>query len=412
MSQETFYDIGPGVAFDHPIALPTSLPTDAPHVALCVNHDWVPIVAGCLKVLLDPATFDASDADFQTARRDIWNLLQNWQDGCMSDERFQQIDGCLLQRSVDGGVTWVTIYDGQTCIAKNLENGTIAGGSVTPQESGTPNVCVDYHPAIDARGAWQLPNNVNAGDTLEVTVEVNPQVWTDDIFLETLYCIDGTFWDPITGCGAGDPAHSGDPDISANHMELLLAVNGVFYRIMAGKVTIPAGVVNAPAYFLPNDVLPADNLGQITVKVEHCAVGWSHIFDFTVSDQGWVGRPGDSTYAAGVGWEDVSGALYVQAPARVSTFTLIGMAAEFTVVTPDAQTGGVAVQVFDTSWISTTVIERCDSLFETGGTCQGFGVFPVDASHAPTFAWTKNGPTTAQVRLTRVTLYGSGTDPY
>lgn len=308
--------------FPHPIALPTALPTDLPHVSLCVNHDWAPIVAGALKVLLDPATFDATDADFETARKDIWNLIQNWQENCVNDVQFQQTDDCLLQVSFDGGSTWTTIYDGSTCIAAKIADGTLAGGSKTPQTGGTPNVCIDTFPAIDARGAWQLPHLVSAGDTIEVTIPVSPQVWTDDIFDPVLYCADGTLWSLVGGCGAGEPAHSGDPDMSANHMELLLAINGVFYRPLSGKVTVPGGVQDAPAFLLANDVLPSDNLGQITVKVEYCAVGYLHIFDFTTSDQSFRYPPSgcgaNTVYHAGEGFSDSgSGAdgAYIETPA-------------------------------------------------------------------------------------------------
>lgn len=274
---------------------------------------WTGIFWGALYMLSVWASYKRDSSHTAALIAETWRqIIDDAYTGgtiCVSDIQWRQQDDCLLQWSLDGGSTWTTIYDGSLCIAAKIEDGTIQGGSKTPQTGGTPNVCIDTFPAVDSRGAWQLPHLVSAGDTIEVTIPVTPQVWTDDIFNPTLYCADGTFWDITTGCGAGDPAHSGDPDLSANHMELLLAINGVFYRPLSGKVTVPGGVTNAPAFLLANDVLPSDNLGQITVKVEYCAVGYLHVFDFTVSDGGFRYPPSciptaQTTYHAGEGFSD------------------------------------------------------------------------------------------------------------
>lgn len=184
---------------------------------------------------------------------------------------FRQFDDCLLQLTIDGGTTWTTIYDGSICV-KSLGGGTPQGTQYGPP---VPSSCINYQLAIPANGTIALPVTVNAGDTISI-VAGPTNVWSDDVFglitATSAFCGDGTQWQgPITGCATGEPAHEGDPLMTANHMEIIIAINGSYYRFLGGTLTVPAGVVNATLYFLPNDGVLSDNVGYQFIEVEHCA---------------------------------------------------------------------------------------------------------------------------------------------
>lgn len=413
MSKDTWAYYGPFESFPFPVAPPTALPFDQPHRSLCINHDWVPYLVGALKVLLQPETWDASDATIQAIRGQLYELINQWESTCVSDIQFRSPTACTLEFSSDGGATWTQIYDAQACIDANIANGTIPGSGALPPAIPVPSTCVDYFPAISAASSYTLPDLVSTGDTIEVTVHATPAAWTDDIFAFTLYCPDGTFFDLVTSiCGSGDPAHSGDPLMTANHMELIAKIGSTYFRPMLGKFTIPAGITRQPIQFFANDVLIGDNVGTIVFKIEYCSIGWKHEFDFTASDGGWIGRVPYSAYDAGQGWRDASNALYVRAPFRTANYTLIGIIAEFTVSTPDTATGNVGTGNVDASFAYEFTFSSDPSLFQTGGATQWFGVHAIDTTHAPEFAWAKDTASTAVVHLTKVTLYGLGTDPY
>lgn len=306
MSEPQYFYLGEWAAFDKPVPPPSTLFTDAPRVSLCFNKAWLPYVLGALKALVRPETWDADPATLGAMREDLYGGITAWKDECVSDVQFRQ-QTCLLQVSFDSGATWATIFDGSPCVRSILADSVIVK-SLAPQ---TPNVCVDYPLVADAALMVELPRRVNAGDQISITAH-DDNLWTDGILgyaigTNHLYCIDGTLADDILGiCGAGEPAHSGDPMPTANHMELIMWIDTVPYRILSGTVTVPAGVTNARVLFGVNDSALYDNGGTQHIDVQYCSFGWQHVFDFTLSDGGWVadaptsGTP--SSYSPGVGW--------------------------------------------------------------------------------------------------------------
>lgn len=288
---------GPFTPYPRPIPIPVPGSKDAPRVALCVNADWASCVRGVLKVLARPETWQGSDSEVQTALVEAMNILDNWEDDCLSDIQFRSPDVCTLQVSLDGGATWTTIFDASACVRSIVPYPTVPIIG-TP---GAPTICIDYDLIVPAANAAELPVSVSEGDTLTILSHGN-DLWTDDSIgyvtgLNNGYCIDGTVADPVLGtCGASEPSHSGDPSSAANHMELLLVIAGVIYRPLAGVVTVPSGVTGARAYFIANDGAPANNLGTQSIVVEHCTTGWIHTFDFTAVND-WTINVG--SYSAG-----------------------------------------------------------------------------------------------------------------
>jgi hypothetical protein len=269
-------------------------------LAICINREWLPYVVGLLEpVALADYWIDAAHKDSIDLLIDAMNQVA---EGCVMSLpqtilRAEPAD-CGVQWSLDNGDTWNTIdltdcitLIADTAIAAGLQSGLIAAGPKdnTPGAPPEPPACIDLNINMDASEHYAFPYRLNSGDTITVSDEVGN--WTDGklgIF-SAYYCIDGR--DFVLGAclGARIPLAS-DPDQSANHMELLLNVNGTYYEPLRGTVTIPEGVFNAPAVFMPNYDYTPDGQGHAQFKVHYCPTEatWCYEFDFTLSEQGWI----------------------------------------------------------------------------------------------------------------------------
>lgn len=416
MSKDDFVYYGPYEPFPQPVPLPSSLPTDFPHRSLCINRDWVPYIIGALKVLLQPETWDAPAATLEPVRGMLYNLLADWQEPCVSDIQFRNPDSCTLQVSFDRGATWLTILTAQQCINDNIANGTLQGGKLGTMPPAFLGTCIDYFPTVPGNGSWSLPVVVNAGDTIQVTQHPTGQVWTDSIAGMVLYCPDGTFFLPLVGCGAGDPAHAGDPDMTAFHMELLGQVGTTIFHPLAGLFVVPIGVVNQTVVFYPNDGVLWDNVGNIQFKVEHCSVGWTHTFDFTLADGGWTNYvAGHGHWVSGQGWVDdyfpIPQGAYIEIKRLLShSVNIVRWTAYFDITNLYNPTGS---GIWATSDLGAHDIIPCCPVPGGMGVVQDSGFINTLAATEVEFRAQINQPTLPwQMTLRKIVISGSGTDPF
>lgn len=162
-----------------------------------------------------------------------------------------------------------------------------------------------------ANNKWLLPTQVNAGDTIAITLAngaghdggVSP--WQcpngQQFFLGS--CVG------LTGTDGSDPA----PSIA--HMRLIAEIDGTFYDAYNGSITVPGGVVSADVVFQINDADLSDNSGSYTFDVcvtNNAETTFDHLFDFSTGDGGWsttVYAPANPNllahYDAGNCWETV-----------------------------------------------------------------------------------------------------------
>jgi len=102
----------PQSSFESPIAIPADAPDGG--VLVCIpplNRDWLPIILGCLDMLLNDSTWIAAD-DAAMSQVLTWvDLLKEMvmTSGPCCDVEMRLQDSCVLQFSKDGGDTWIDV---------------------------------------------------------------------------------------------------------------------------------------------------------------------------------------------------------------------------------------------------------------------------------------------------------------
>jgi len=98
-------------SFSEPVAPPGTEPDAAPLVCVSFNQTWLPFVIGSLMQLVQPAAWNASPSAVLTVLDQATLLLERFgtAEVCMPPVQFQLTESCLLQYSIDGGATFVTV---------------------------------------------------------------------------------------------------------------------------------------------------------------------------------------------------------------------------------------------------------------------------------------------------------------
>lgn len=153
-------------------------------------------------------------------------------------------------------------------------------GTATPPPAG--GGCRNYNGKIGAAAPWFLPPVVSDGDTIEI-IEASG-AWNDGGEIPwRLYTGDRSF----NGANIGQRTTVGsDPLPAAPHMALIAQIDGTFYDLSAGAVTVPGGVSNAQVTLQANDDPLSNNAGDISFILKVCnnqPLLWHHVFDFTVN---------------------------------------------------------------------------------------------------------------------------------
>jgi len=245
------------------------------------------------------------DAARQNFIQQICAVLPSSAGGADGDENMIRQDPdnpCLLQTSIDG-TNWCTFADFSKCIAPSGQPGA---GAPQPQPGG-PAQC--YHLTLNANGKVLVPVVVNDGDTVEIT---NFSGAGNDGTSAQWFCADGPQFFAGACIGGTEFLSGSDPLPTANHMRLVMDIDGTFHDGIGGPVTVSGGVVNGQVAIQVNDPTLASCTGQYTLDVcvtNNATVNWCHEIDFAFSIQGF--NAGDhsgnplATYTAGIGWQSV-----------------------------------------------------------------------------------------------------------
>lgn len=408
-------------SFVSPVTFPSSLPGDDPLIQVCVNADWLPYIAGALQQLLLQTTFEyVDDATVIAQQGIVLDIIRMFNAAtapeCGSDMEFRQSDDCTLQVSSDGGATWSDIFNAQACalaaaetqIAAGIASGQIGSPFSAPGiGEGSPETCYEYDIEIAGNSSWQSPLALETGDVL-TTTNVRGG-WSDGSapVIDHWYCGDGE--DYLLGaCAGGAGTGIGDPASSLNHMALIALIGATYYDAFNQAITVPGGQALVNVILQANDSVLSDNQGALSLHVQICKGGWTHVFDFTiangsftnwvattwVSGQGWVGsRTGPGDYA-----DHIKGP--VVASRRVTHV-------EVTVTSTDPSGIDAVTSIFGR--LSGGAVFQSDAT-----TVDGVFTYTWDGDATIDQVWfaANGGDTSTGQVITRVSITGSGSDPY
>jgi len=237
---------------------------DLDHKAVQVAQVWREIADNLERCMSEPETI----------------IVEEWEDTMAICESLRWNNG-VLEGFCCG--EWVPI--------PGADGGTIPSGIGQPTGGTRPaageSAC--YNVLLNANDEWQLPFNVQDGDT--ITVSEIEGAWSDGTI--NWNCAEG--WPFILNtCVHSSRGHAeGDPDETDYHMQLIGNVNGVYFPATEGPYTLPGGTGVQVLRFQANDGDLSDNRGtmRFTVCVENGEAppvsDWCYIYDFTLSDYGW-----------------------------------------------------------------------------------------------------------------------------
>jgi len=233
---------------------------------------------------------------------------------------FRQLESCVLEYSTDGGSTWDVAYDGAACVREGIvdaiHDGTLSGGSQPPAGGdGTPGVCYTYHVTLHGNDRWNSPLPVDNSDVITVS-NVQGAWWNGNIG-NGWFCGDGESYRLGFCLGTGHITGSGNPIPSANEMRLIGNIPGesVPFFDMFNESHVVSGLGAPDDFFLQaNDATLTDNQGALTFDVEICKdAGYIHLFEFSVSEQGWVVREsGEGSWNSSGYWEAGTSRLVIE----------------------------------------------------------------------------------------------------
>lgn len=217
--------------------------------------------------------------------------------------------GCGIQWSTDDGGTWNTV-DLASCITglandailQAIEDGVISPGQTQqpPQPQPAPETCVTYHVKLQPGAMWHCPSPISA----DTTVVVNNAKGGWSVGELAWYCPDGRRY--LAGiCDESLQTHvEGDPlNPGAFHMAIVGLFDTTYFDPFT-EYTVPGDTEDTELFMTANTNLTGTPSGEVTFDVTVCSsAGWTHIFDFT-TEESWVNEsPYTSEYVADTGWE-------------------------------------------------------------------------------------------------------------
>jgi len=247
--------------------------------------------------------------------KDLYQALEAG--ACSMPIQFRQNDICTLQASLDGGVTWDTIFDASTCVTNGvndglqgaIDDGRLAPGGQPPSiGTGVPVQCYDYDVQLDANGKWISPVSVSTSDTIEITRQDGG--WTDGA---GWYCPNGSGY-IAGGCFGAGVLDGGDPLPTSPHMSLIGHYGSTFVPAIEHDfphsitITVAPSTSNEEFTLQANDPSLGDNAGSIRFHVQICKGGWASFLDFQISDYGFLPstdvavQSPTPTWVSGQGW--------------------------------------------------------------------------------------------------------------
>lgn len=249
------------------------------------------------------------------------HLLSGCEGDCVPNLQFRQTD-CLLEYSLDSGLTWQTAYTGDDCLTARIADGTILGGSAIddaiaagkiasasqpgPQTPPVVGGCVRFNVTLQANQVWHCPVPVGDRDTITVTGTFGG--WHDGNVLDPWRCPDGYVF-ALGSCGGAQTTESTDPAPTIKHMRLVGNIQADWFDLYNTTHVVPDGTGESELFIQANDSQLNDNSGSSTFIVEICNVAWCYRIDFTASDGGFSASNNtewspnaQAVYSAGTGW--------------------------------------------------------------------------------------------------------------
>lgn len=282
------------------------------------------------------------------------------------------------------------------------------GGAVQPKPGGPP-IC--YHATLNASSRYYVPTVVNSGDVITIN---NGAGAVSNSHNGQWHCFSGNqfFAGACVGFGFDNGA---DPVPTALNSTLVAEINGTFYSLESGTLTVPGGISNEPVTIQVNDAVIAGLAGQFTFDVcvqNNEAAAWCHHLDFRLATYGWVPNTFDDTpgavWAAGVGWQGAPGTInpgnsYCDIKTAVSAFNLTGIRIVY-------ENGAMGASIHD--------------FISADGGATSFALDGGAGAHDTSFAMTLAGQTrigidletaggaAAPSTITDVYISGAGSDPF
>lgn len=305
--------LAPG-SFQQPIPIPAHSPSVPDLVTVCFNKDWLPVVLGCLIQSTLATTWQGSQDDVNLALQEANDLILIFQKalpGCQTKNpafsgavpklmfRQDPDNPCLLQSSADG-VNWCTWADISKCQVNAQP------GNKSPQPAS--GQCQNFHGTIHMTDAWLLPVPVNTGD--QITVRNLYGSWSPTAFTTIWDCPDGNLFFAGNCIDGTSSIDSGAPDPTAPLNGTVLFDGTNYYDVSAAAgvdvpvvVTIAPGVTNAQLIVRANFHGGVDPAGEAQFDIQICnnvPATWTHTFDFTMNNGGFVPQTGTGDIASGV----------------------------------------------------------------------------------------------------------------
>jgi hypothetical protein len=342
-------------------------------------------------------------------------------DGCnMFDVR---LNDCRLQKTVDGGTTWIDVGDLPACIRAGAEE--VLHDEFPPDNPGGRD-----QPGPQPGGSAPAPGqcfdlvmSLNAGSKLLIPIAVGPN-WTIELISYKGATTDGRgeifdVWKCGNGAGytlgecTGLSTHDANDPLPAEPHEsiILFLPDGTYVPIVeTGPFTVPATMPTGNFQLQLNDNTvtfpPPSPSGSLSVHIRLCnSEIWCHDFDFLTTNGGWVSSPADgsgwgATYTAGVGWHGAGLALamkYGMGDTHITEVYLespnLGPFGQFNIKLASAEGGGPLSGMQAVPMVSGVA-------------------FPVNWSVPASCIMMIQDNAGGDVTITRVRVKGTGTNPF
>lgn len=291
--------------------------------------------------------------------------------------------GCVLEKSTDGGETWVEFADLSTCGAVGPQGpqgiqgiqgpeGTCDCSQPEPQpgddEPIAEDTCRQITLTLPGNGGALVPFLVSPGDTVQLIsasglyhdgagiywTNYEGRRWALGLLGETCY-----------GADAGDPLQT------ACHMALLAGYGSTYIDISDGAVHTIESATSEALILEPNDGDKTDNFGSITVVLEIChpaaePIAWCVDIDWTASAESLFTLHPDGSantigeFIADTGWRHTDGTfagqekrgLYIDLALSPNTLTKVSITYVYQNGSPQSGVTGMGIQaVSPTAWI-------------------------------------------------------------
>jgi len=307
-------------SFSIPVAPPGVSPRAEPLVYVGINCAWMPYITGALTQLLLESTWRVNSREELEIVRgqatDLMNLfncaiLPTLQELCA-----QPLGGCgedcmgCCLRYMDNKLQMLNcgVWEDVPGQGAGIFPPPPQPGGGTPQPE--PGGCRKYHAQMPATEQWYVPTVVNTGDVITAS---NFGGASNESGIPTWFCPNGQLFFAGSCQGSGFPSDPTDPLTTGRHQQLIVEINGFFYDLVAGPVTVPSGVINESATVQLN----IDDLsllqGTVTFDIEVCnnaAEPWDLPENLELNSGRWdtdiAGLSGtQSVWTPGVGWSSV-----------------------------------------------------------------------------------------------------------